>query len=97
MSTTYEYIVGLPDEDLPAYSGPDRTPRPLTQHAYHLQKDGRTWLTLNVASRAFRPTYIPAFIGRASITGSVQLDLAKPEYLQAVDVVVRLGSSLSKT
>jgi hypothetical protein len=96
MTSTAEPLLGLPDEDLPAYSGPDRTPRALTQHAYHLQKDGRNWLTLNVTSRALRPTHVPAFIGETSVTGSVQLDLAKAEYLQAVDVVVRPGRMVSK-
>jgi hypothetical protein len=81
-------LLGLPDEELPAYSGPSRTSRPTTQHAYHLQKDGRTWLTLNLASRALSEKHIPTFIGPSTITGSVQLDLAKPEHLLAIELTV---------
>jgi hypothetical protein len=90
-------LLGLPDEELPEYSEPDRTPRPLTQHAYRLEKSDRPWLVLNVASRALRPTHIPAFVGFAPISGSVQLDLPKPEYIHAMDIVVRRSSLRAAT
>jgi hypothetical protein len=80
---------GLPDEDLPAYPGSRGPNRRITQHAYHLRKDGKTWLTLNVASRAHSEKHIPSYIGSATMTGSVQLDLPKPEHLLGIGITVR--------
>lgn len=69
------------------------TPAPpvRSEHRYCLTKgkgDGRPFLTLLVGSRSPRPKFLPLFIGKDSISGTVELDLEKPETIREVKVTV---------
>jgi hypothetical protein len=50
--------------------------------------NGRPWLTLCVSSRSPKPKFLPLFIGKDSISGTVELDLEKPETIREVKVTV---------
>jgi hypothetical protein len=55
---------------------------------------GRPWLTLRVSSRSPKSNLLPLFIGKDSISGIVELELAKPETVREVKVTVRVVSNL---
>jgi hypothetical protein len=85
------------DEELPEYMGlQTRTPdvaitrRELTTHETTANTSkGTPWLTLKVRSRARNPTQLPQFWEGDTITGSVDLDLQKPESIVGVTISVR--------
>jgi hypothetical protein len=63
------------------------------EHRYCLTKgkgkgNDRPWLTLFVSSRSPKPKLLPLFIGNDSISGTVELDLGKPETIREVKVTV---------
>ena len=65
-----------------------------SQHRYSLTngKGGKgneqPWLTLLVSSRSPKPNFLPLFIGNDSISGTVELDLAKSETVREIKVTV---------
>jgi hypothetical protein len=64
-----------------------------SEHQYCLTKckgkgNDRPWLTLFVSSRSPKPKLLPLFIGKDSISGTVELDLEKPETIREVKVTV---------
>ena len=62
-----------------------------SEHRYCLTKgkgNGRPFLTLLVSSRSPKPKLLPLFIGKDSISGTVELDLEKPETIREVKVTV---------
>jgi hypothetical protein len=62
-----------------------------SEHRYCLTKgkgNDRPFLTLLVSSRSPRPKFLPLFIGKDSISGTVELDLEKPETIREVKVTV---------
>jgi hypothetical protein len=68
-----------------------------TQHQYCLtdgkgKGNDRPWLTLRVKSRSPKSKLLPLFIGKDSISGVVELELAKPETVREVKVTVRVVS-----
>lgn len=73
------------------------SPSPLrTQHRYCLTNgndngkgNDQPWLTLLVSSRSPKQKFLPLFIGKDTISGVVELDLAKPETVREVKVTVR--------
>jgi len=54
----------------------------------------RPWLTLHVNSRSPKPNFLPLFIGKDTISGTVELDLEKPETVREVKVAVCVVFSL---
>jgi hypothetical protein len=69
------------------------TPPIRSEHRYCLTKgkdNDRPFLTLLVSSRSPRPKLLPLFIGKDSISGTVELDLEKPETIREVKVTVRV-------
>jgi hypothetical protein len=60
-------------------------------HTYTLEHDTKTWFTFELASRAPSADRLPYFFGLAPITGRVVLDLAKPEYITAITIEVRIS------
>jgi hypothetical protein len=69
------------------------TPPLRCEHRYCLTNgkgkgNGRPWLTLFVSSRSPKPKFLPLFIGKDSISGTVELDLEKPETIREVKVTV---------
>jgi hypothetical protein len=75
-------------------SSPTSSPR--SQHRYSLTNgkgkgNDQPWLTLLVSSRSPRPNFLPLFIGNDSISGTVELDLAKPETVREIKVTVCVG------
>jgi hypothetical protein len=90
-------------EDAPASPSPTQPPSPggssssissiRSQHRYCLTNgkgkgNDQPWLTLLVSSRSPRPKFLPFFIGKDTISGIVELDLAKPETVREVKVTV---------
>jgi hypothetical protein len=79
------------------------SPSPLrTQHRYCLTNgndngkgNDQPWLTLLVSSRSPKQKFLPLFIGKDTISGVVELDLAKPETVREVKVTVRAVSPAS--
>ena len=70
-----------------------------TQHKYCLtigkgKGADRPWLTLRVSSRSPKSKLLPLFIGKDSISGTVELELAKPETVREVKVTVRVVSDM---
>jgi hypothetical protein len=70
-----------------------------TQHQYYLTSgkgkgNDRPWLTLRVSSRSPKSKLLPLFIGKDSISGMVELELAKPETVREVKVTVRVVSDM---
>jgi hypothetical protein len=66
-----------------------------TEHQYCLTNgkgkgkgNDRPWLTLFVNSRSPKPKLLPLFIGKDSISGTVDLNLEKPETIREVKVTV---------
>ena len=64
-----------------------------SQHRYSLtngkgKSTDQPWLSLLVSSRSPKPNFLPLFIGNDSISGTVELDLAKPEAVREVKVTV---------
>jgi len=69
------------------------TPPIRSEHRYCLTKgkgkgNDRPWLTLAVSSRSPKPKLLPLFIGKDSISGTVELDFEKPETIREVKVTV---------
>ena len=67
-----------------------------TQHQYCLTNgndngkgNDQPWLTLLVSSRSPKQKCLPLFIGKDTISGTVELDFAKPETVREVKVTVR--------
>jgi hypothetical protein len=52
------------------------------------------WLTLLMSSRSPKPEFLPLFVGKDSISGTVELELAKPETVREVKVTVCVVYSL---
>jgi hypothetical protein len=72
-----------------------------TQHQYYLthgkgKGNDRPWLTLRVSSRSPKSKLLPLFIGKDSISGIVELELAKPETVREVKVTVSVVSDLHR-
>jgi hypothetical protein len=70
-----------------------------SEHRYCLTNgkgkgDDRPWLSLFMNSRSPKPKLLPLFIGKDSISGTVELDLKKPETIREVKVTVCVGSRL---
>ena len=70
-----------------------------TQHQYCLtngkgKSNDRPWLTLRVSSRSPKSKLLPLFIGKDSISGIVELELAKPETVREVKVTVSVVSDM---
>ena len=66
-----------------------------TEHQYCLAngngKDNvQPWLTLCVSSRSPKPELLPLFFGKDSISGTVKLELTKPETMREMKVTVRV-------
>jgi hypothetical protein len=64
-----------------------------TKHRYCLtngkgEGDDQPWLSLSVSSRSPKSKFLPLFIGKDSIPGIVELELAKPETVREVKVTV---------
>lgn len=92
----------FPKEDAPASSSQTPLPSPgdlssstsiRTRHRYCLtggkgKGNHKPWLTLLVNSRSPRPKSLPLFIGKDAISGTVELDLPKPETVREVKVTV---------
>jgi hypothetical protein len=87
----------------PARFSPSTSPI-RTQHRYCLTNgnvDGKgkgndqPWLTLLVRSRSPKSKFLPLFIGKDTISGVVELDLAKPETVRKVEVTVCVVSPAS--
>ncbi|KAF8485984.1 hypothetical protein DFH94DRAFT_162877 [Russula ochroleuca] len=91
-------------EDAPASPSPTQPPSPggssssissiRSQHRYCLTNgkgkgNDQPWLTLLVSSRSPRPKFLPFFIGKDTISGIVELDLAKPETVREVKVTIK--------
>jgi hypothetical protein len=78
--------LAVPDSD----ALPPRAAVPFTEHAYALtSRAGRAWATLRVRSRARAPGHRPYFFQGDAIAGAVELDLARPDHIRAVEVEVR--------
>jgi hypothetical protein len=73
-------------DDLPDYNSASTSRR--SQHTYTIDRSGRPWLTWNVNSQAAKPADLPYFFGFTPITGSVVLDLNKPEYITSISIEV---------
>jgi hypothetical protein len=70
---------------------PSLTSTVRSQHYYTLKSgrgSNRPWLTLILSSRSPRPRYLPMYIGKDDVSGSVELDLPKPENIRQVTVTV---------
>jgi hypothetical protein len=93
----------FPKEDNPASSSQTQLPSPgglssstssiRTEHRYCLTNgkgkgNAKPWLTLLVNSRSPKPNFLPLFIGKDTISGTVELELAKPETVREVKVTV---------
>lgn len=80
-------------EDAPSPAGSSSsTSSMLTQHQYCLSNGkgrDRPWLTLRVRSRSPKSKFLPLFIGKDSISGTVELEFAKPETVREMKVTVR--------
>ncbi len=64
-----------------------------TKHRYCLTNgkgkgNDQPWLSLSVSSRSPKSKFLPLFIGKDSISGIVELELAKPETVREVKVTV---------
>jgi len=64
-----------------------------SQHQYCLtngngKAQDRPWLSLHLSSRSPKSEYLPMFIGKDAISGTVELDLTKPENIREVIVTV---------
>jgi len=64
-----------------------------SEHRYYLTNgkgkgNDRPWLSLFVSSRSPKPNVLPFFVGKDSISGTVELDLEKPETIREVKVTV---------
>jgi hypothetical protein len=79
----------LPEYSSAATSSPRRSVAPCTEHRATLQHNGRTWLTLLLRSHIAHTGTQPYFFGAGPITGTVELDLAKPEGIQTITIQVR--------
>jgi len=76
----------------PASFSPSTSPL-RSEHRYCLMNgkgkgDDRPWLTLFVNSRSPKPNFLPFFVGKDAISGTVELDLEKPETIREVKVTV---------
>jgi hypothetical protein len=70
---------------------PSLTSTVRSQHHFTLKSgrgSSRPWLTLMLSSRSPRPRYLPMYIGKDDITGTVELDLPRPESIRQVTVSV---------
>lgn len=81
------------DLELPSYHQVSQGRRttnahPQVEHAYHLTKGGRRWLSLHLRSRAEHPGQQPSFIQSQLITGSVSLDLRNEVLIRSISVHV---------
>lgn len=68
-----------------------------SQHQYcltnrNVKGQDRPWLSLLLSSRSPKSDNLPMFIGKDAISGTVELDLTKPENIR--EVVVTVGVSL---
>ncbi|KAF8271169.1 hypothetical protein EI94DRAFT_1797338 [Lactarius quietus] len=71
---------------------PSRTSSLNTQHRYTLQGTKgklRPWLSLVLTSRSPKPEFLPLFLGKDTISGSVDLDLPKPETIREVRITIK--------
>ena len=64
-----------------------------SQHQYcltngNVKGQDRPWLSLLLSSRSPKSEYLPMFIGKDAISGTVELDLTKPENIREVVVTV---------
>jgi hypothetical protein len=62
-----------------------------SQHHYTLTNGNDSdhpWLTLILTSRSPKTKYLPMFIGRDDVIGSIELDLPRPETIRDVTVTV---------
>jgi hypothetical protein len=94
-----EDIPPLSLTQLPSPGSPSSTSSIRTQHQYGLthgkgKGNDRPWLTLRVSSRSPKSKLLPLFIGKDSISGIVELELAKPETVREMKVTVRLISDM---
>lgn len=91
-------------EDVPASPSQSQFPSPgglssstlRSQHRYCITNgkgkgNDKPWLTLLVNSRSPKPKFLPLFFGKDAISGTVELDLAKPETIREVKVTVCVG------
>ncbi|KAH9998859.1 hypothetical protein BJV74DRAFT_189666 [Russula compacta] len=67
---------------------------PRSQHQYCLMNNkgkgkGRPWLSLFVSSRSPKPEHLPMFIGKDSISGTIELELLKPETIREAKVTLK--------
>jgi len=64
-----------------------------SQHRYSLDtKGGKPWVSFIVQSRSPSSNLLPLFYEHDIITGSVFLDLAKPESIRDVDITVSVST-----
>jgi hypothetical protein len=81
--------VSLPSAaSVPSPSSPIRC-----QHQYCLTNgngkgNDQPWLSLRLTSRSPKPEYLPMFIGKDTVSGTVELELTKPENIREVIVTV---------
>lgn len=89
-------------EDIPASASqttllgfPSSTSHTRTQHRYCLTNgnnngkvNDQSWLTLLVRSRSPKPKFLPLFFGKDAVSGTVELELTKPETVREVKVTV---------
>ncbi|EIN10162.1 hypothetical protein PUNSTDRAFT_132267 [Punctularia strigosozonata HHB-11173 SS5] len=83
-------------DDLPAYSGAQSQQHPsaaarreLVSHEVHIEDGkGSPWFTLKLRSRARDAKFVPEFWEGDTITGSVELDLQKPDAIVAITVSI---------
>ncbi|TCD64045.1 hypothetical protein EIP91_004594 [Steccherinum ochraceum] len=84
-------------DSLPSYtprSGPlnfdvhNRSPDRHNDHAYHLVKNGKQWLTLSLRSQAGNDDKTPRFNQGHPITGSVRLALTNEAVIRSVSIMV---------
>ena len=71
-----------------------------SQHHYCLtngngKRQDRPWLSLHLSSRSPKSEYLPMFIGKDAISGTVELNLTKPENIREVIVTVCAFSVIS--
>lgn len=87
MSNNVDEASAATDGELPGYSRaePSSTSREWPEHVYSLDK---TQLSLKVKSRAPSATNLPLFFDGDTITGSVEMNVEKPESAKSVTISV---------
>ncbi|THH15562.1 hypothetical protein EW146_g4934 [Bondarzewia mesenterica] len=64
------------------------------QHRYSLETSkGRPWVTLTVHSRSPNSNLLPLFFERDIISGSISLDLAKPDSIRSINISIQAGTT----